>query len=225
MAINPIIKIIRAKKFGLLIRDARVKSGKNIEECAQALGISVDEMTAIEIGERPPTLPELEILAYYLEIPLDHFWGNETLKIVGDAKSYNPIEVKELRQKAIGELIRKARIEAVLSEEEPASKVGIPVADLQAFERGEVPVTLPELENIVQALNTSMVNFEDQTSEVGSWFMEQQNMHEFLNLPKEVQEFIGKPVNRPYLDLAIKLSELKVERLRALAEGLLEITL
>jgi hypothetical protein len=60
---------------------------------------------------------------------------------------------------------------------------------------------------------------------MGSWFVEQRNMREFLVLPKELQEFIGKPVNRPYLDLAIKLCELKVERLRALAEGLLEITL
>ena len=69
------------------------------------------------------------------------------------------------------------------------------------------------------------MNFEDPESLVGSWFVEQDHMHEYLTLPQELQEFIGKPVNRPYLELAIRLSELKVERLRALAEGLLEITL
>jgi len=225
MTINPILKIIRAKKLGLLIRDARVKSGKSIEECAPLMDLSPDELVAIEFGERPPTLPELEILAYFLEIPLDHFWGNETLKTDGGVKFIDPGEIKQIRQYAIGELIRKARIEAVLSEEELANKAGISVTNLQAYEQGEVPIALPELEIVIQILNNSMENFEDQASPVGNWFMEQRNMHEFLNLPKELQEFIGKPVNRPYLELAIKLSELKVERLRALAEGLLEITL
>jgi transcriptional regulator with XRE-family HTH domain len=225
MTINPVLKIIRAKKLGVLIRDARVKSGKTIEECAQAMGISADELTAIEFGERPATLPELEILAYYLEVPLDHFWGNQVLKTDGDEKSFDPEEIKQIRQNAIGALIRKARIEAVLSEEELADKAGIPVTTLQSYEQGEVSIPLPELEILSLVLNNSVANFEDQEGLMGSWFVEQRNMREFLVLPKELQEFIGKPVNRPYLDLAIKLSELKVERLRALAEGLLEITL
>jgi len=225
MTINPILKIIKAKKLGLLMRDARVKSGKSIEDCAQAMGLSADELTAIEYGERPATLPELEILAYYLEVPLDHFWGNEILKTDGNEKLFDPIEIKQLRQNAICALLRKARIEAVLSEEELANRAGITVTSLQSYEQGEVPIPLPELEILTQVLNNSMTDFEDQASPVGSWFVEQRNMREFLDLPKELQEFIGKPVNRPYLELAIKLSELKVERLRALAEGLLEITL
>lgn len=225
MTINPILKIIRAKKFGLLIRDAREKSGKSIDECAQVMGLSTDELVAIEFGERPPTLPELEILAYFLEIPLDHFWGNEIFKTDGSVKFIDPGEIKQIRQNAIGELIRKARIEAVLSEEDLADQAGISVTNLQAYEQGEVPIAIPDLEILIQILNNSMKNFEDQATPIGNWFMEQRNIREFLNLPKELQEFIGKPVNRPYLDLAIKLSELKVERLRALAEGLLEITL
>ena len=225
MTINPILKIIKAKKLGLLMRDAREKSGKSIEICAQAMGLSADELTAIEYGDRPATLPELEILAYYLEVPLDHFWGNEILKTDGNEKLFDPIEIKQLRQNAICALLRKARIEAVLSEEELANRAGITVTSLQSYEQGEVPIPLPELEILTQVLNNSMTDFEDQASPVGSWFVEQRNMREFLDLPKELQEFIGKPVNRPYLELAIKLSELKVERLRALAEGLLEITL
>jgi transcriptional regulator with XRE-family HTH domain len=225
MTINPILKIIRGKKLGLLIRDARVKSGKSIDDCAHAMGLSADELNAIEFGERPATLPELEILAYYLEVNLDHFWGNETLKTDGDEKSFDPVEIKQLRQNAISAMLRKARIEGVLSEEELANKAGITVTSLQSYEQGEVPIPLPELEILSQILNNSLANFEDPASLMGGWFVEQKNVHEFLVLPKELQEFIGKPVNRPYLDLAIKLSELKVERLRALAEGLLEITL
>jgi len=225
MTVNPVLKIIRAKKLGLLIRDARVKSGKTIDECSQAMGLSAEELSAIEYGERPPSLPEVEILAYYLEVPLDHFWGNQTLSSGGDEKLFDPGEIKQLRQNGIGLLLRKARIEAVLSEEELANKAGIAVTSLQSYENGEVPIPLPELEILTQLLNNSINSYGDPESLVGSWFVEQNNMHEFLGLPKELQEFIGKPVNRPYIELAIKLSELKVERLRALAEGLLEITL
>jgi hypothetical protein len=45
-----------------------------------------------------------------------------------------------------------------------------------------------------------------------------------MELPEDVREFICKPVNLPYLKLAMRLSELSVEKLRAVAEGLLEIT-
>jgi len=225
MTINPIRKIIRAKKLGLLIRDVRVKSGRNLDDCAQAMGLSTGELLALESGERPPTLPELEILAFYLEVPLEHFWSNEVLKIDANDKSFDADEIKRLRQNMIGALIRKARIEAVVSVDELAQKAGISPESLQSYEQGEIPVPLPELEILAQVLNNSITQFEDQESPVGSWFVEQRNMHEFLELPVDLQNFIAKPVNRPYIELAVKLSELKVERLRALAEGLLEITL
>ena len=70
-----------------------------------------------------------------------------------------------------------------------------------------------------------MVDFEDQHGQAGSWFSQQKYLREFLTLPEDLQKFVSKPINRPYLELAVRLSELKVERLRALAESLLEITL
>jgi len=225
MTVNPVLKIIRAKKLGVLIRDVRVKSGKSVEDCAQAMGITPDELTAMEFGERPPTLPELEILAYYLEVPLEHFWESEVLKTNGSGKSVDAAEIKQLRQSVIGGLIRKARVAAGLSVEELADSAGFDHASLQAYEQGEAAIPLPELEVLSQVLNNSITEFEDQTSQVGTYFVAQKNMREFLILSPELQEFIGKPINRPYLELAIKLSEMKVEKLRALAEGLLEITL
>ena len=225
MAINPVRKTIRAKKLGVLIRDARVKSGKSLEECAQAMGLSPDELTAMEYGERPPTLPELEILAYYLDVPVEHFWGREVLQANGKARTVDAAEIKQLRQTVIGGLIRKVRLEAELSVDQLAEAAGLPSASLETYEQGEAAIPLPELEAISEVLNNPIAEFKDQTSQVGSYFTSQKNMQEFLTLPAVLQEFVGKPVNRPYLDLAIKLSEIKAEKLRALAEGLLEITL
>jgi hypothetical protein len=44
-------------------------------------------------------------------------------------------------------------------------------------------------------------------------------------MPVDLQTFVSKPINRPYLELAQRLSEMSVDKLRSVAEGLLEITL
>ena len=46
-----------------------------------------------------------------------------------------------------------------------------------------------------------------------------------MELPAELQAFVSQPVNRPYLELAIKLSSMSSDKLRSVAEGLLDITL
>jgi transcriptional regulator with XRE-family HTH domain len=225
MTINPILRIIRAKKLGILMRDAREKSGKSLDECAQAIGLSSDELSAVEVGDRPPTLPELEIFAFHLDVPLEHFWQSEILKPADSTRVVDAEDIKQTRQRAIGDLIQQSRRGVDLSIEELAQRAGISAASLQAYEKGEAPIPLPELEAISQELNNSITDFEDHQGPVGSWFNDKRNVNEFLDLPQELKEFVSKPINRPYLEIAVRLSELNVERLRALAEGLLEITL
>ena len=50
-------------------------------------------------------------------------------------------------------------------------------------------------------------------------------MTNFDGLSPELQDFISKPINRPYLEIAQRLGDMSVEKLRTVAEGLLEITL
>jgi hypothetical protein len=40
-----------------------------------------------------------------------------------------------------------------------------------------------------------------------------------------LQSFVSQPINRPYIELAQRLSEMPTAKLRTIAEGLLEITL
>jgi hypothetical protein len=46
----------------------------------------------------------------------------------------------------------------------------------------------------------------------------------FMLLPAELREFLGKPGNEPYLELAKQLSEISIERLRSLADALTDLT-
>ena len=78
---------------------------------------------------------------------------------------------------------------------------------------------------ILSALGAHIEDFFDQSGPVGKWMNEQLAIQKFLELPEDMQNFACRPVNRPYLELAMKLSEMPTDRLRSVAEGLLDITL
>ena len=83
---------------------------------------------------------------------------------------------------------------------------------------------MPHLEVLSGVLNRSIREFQDMRGPVGAWNEQQRALQDFQALPSNLQLFVSKPVNRPYLELALRLSDMPVERLRAVAEGLLEIT-
>ena len=218
--------IIRTKKLGVLIRDARMAERRNIKECADAMGIKTGLFRAYEEGRRSPSLPELEILVHYLKLRISHFWGIESMtEAASQVEPLNATMLVSVRQRKIGALLRQERNRAEISLNALSEKSGVSVFRLKAFELGERPIPLPELEAIVTALDARIENFFDQSGPVGQWMTEQKGMQKFLDLPVEMQNFVCQPVNRPYLELAMKLSELSKDRLRSVAEGLLDITL
>ncbi len=217
---------LRTKKLGVLIRDARLAARRNIDECARAIGVTKGVFRAYEEGRRAPSLPELEILAYYLQLPIDHFWGKSSIS--DDASPTEPLDLPRLvdvRQRMIGALLRQERNNASLSIKALAQETGISGARINAYELGERPIPLPELEAILAALGSRIDIFFDQSGPIGQWMNDQNSIRQFLELPKELQNFVCQPVNRPYIELALKLSSMSTERLRSVAEGLLDITL
>ncbi|MHB1482350.1 MAG: helix-turn-helix domain-containing protein, partial [Bellilinea sp.] len=70
---------VRGRKLGILIYDARISRAHTPEKCAKAMNIPVEDYLKIEAGELAPTLPQLELLAFHLDIPIEHFWGNQTM--------------------------------------------------------------------------------------------------------------------------------------------------
>lgn len=215
---------IRAKKLGIYLREARTAKGQSIAELSEAIGISSDTIEVYESGDQSPSLPELELLAYTLQKPLEHF-------IEGDVhlpEGGRPVVLDRflgIRQRIIGTQLRKARVEAELTLEDVSQKTGLDEDTLHMYEIGDAPIPLPELEALISALNLSIREFQDKHGPVGEWLIEQQQVNAFLELSDDIRAFISKPVNVPYLELAVRLSEMSVEKLRAVAEGLLEITL
>jgi len=223
---NPLAITIRTKKLGVLIRDARLSANKSVEECAQAIQISVADFDAYELGDIAPSLPQVELLAYFLNIPLDHFWGNTALS--EKSRTDNPLNIEqlvEIRQKLIGVTLRQAREQAQLTLQEVADGTGLTPEELEAVEYGQKSISLPELEYLSSYLNLQIRELQDKHGPIGAKADQQRTVQDFLTLPPDIQEFVAKPVNRPYLELAQRLSEMSVEKLRGVGEGILEITL
>jgi transcriptional regulator with XRE-family HTH domain len=215
---------IRSRKLGLLIYDARTTSRRSSEDCAQAMCVPVGQFESYEKGLEAPSLPELEALAFYLDIPLEHFWGNSSLIEKANNSPRQSDRLIKLRNRIVSTYFRLGRTKANSSFKELSDKTGLPENQLKAYELGEAPIPLPELEIIAAAINMRVEDFFDQNGPIGKWSSDQQAVQKFMQLTPEIQQFVCTPVNRPYLELAIRLSELSVERLRAIAEGLLEIT-
>lgn len=215
-----------AERLGALIKDIRVAAGKNVPECANSIGVTEDVFQAYETGDASPSLPEVEMLAYFLQVPLEHFWGNDLSKLETERwQQVNPQVLLGLRHRLVGALLRKARLDTDLGLEALSQQTGIAAELIQDYELGVKPVPMTELDALAAALGYSLRHFQDQRGPIGAWMLEQRAMQDFRKLPPELQAFIVKPVNRPYLEMAQRLSEMSVEKLRAVAEGLLEITL
>jgi transcriptional regulator with XRE-family HTH domain len=159
-------------------------------------------------------------------VPLDHFWGQNSLSEGSAAgKHLEAGRLIEVRKRMVGALLQQGRQKAALSLDEAAEKSGFPAAELEAYEIGEQAVSLPVLEALAEIYKCSVRDFQDQKGPVGVWVSQQRTLQNFNELPSELQTFVCKPVNRPYLELAKRLSEMSVDKLRSVAEGLLEITL
>ena len=222
---NLLIKL-RTKKLGLLIYDARLAAERSIRESADAINVSRYQFKAFENGEQSPSLPLLEELAAYLNLPLDHFWDHVALSPTALENSNDSAFNAQLndRDKEIGQFLKEKREEQDLSFEELAEKTSQEVDQLIRFEVGEDPIPVPVLEILIKELGVPLKQFLEQCNGAESREIKKNQIDQFLELPANLQEFICKPVNRPYLELAARLSELSSEKLRTVAESLLEIT-
>jgi transcriptional regulator with XRE-family HTH domain len=213
----------RAQLLGNLIREAREHNGRTPADCAAVLDMSVEEFTAVENGEHPVSLPELEALAIYLQLPMDYFWGKYRLEDVPQTDFQKMIA---LRQRVIGVLLSQSRLQAGLSHAQIADATGIDQETLQAFEMGAEPIPYIHLEQIAKTLEVSIDAFlDDGRGPLGRHEAQKQLQAQFTRMSPEMQSFLTNPVNAIYMETAKKLSEMDVRRLRQVAESILEITL
>ncbi len=215
---------IRARILGVLLRDARLANDVDEDNLAQAINVAVEQIQVWEFGQEAPSLPQLEMIAYYLGVPVSHFWSQKTLSTEKEERHIPEGQYSELRDRVIGAKLIMARQEAKLSREELAEAIGLTPDLISAYEFGSVPIPFPELASLTSAVRKPMAYFLEDSNRVGNWLSIQEEYRRFSELPEELRAFVSQPVNQPFIDIALRLSKLQVHELRAVGENILNIT-
>lgn len=216
---------LKTKMVGAEIRAAREDSGKSIKSAADLVGVSSSTMSSYEHGRKGISLPELELLAYWLDIPVANLLDG--LPSAADRTvHFDPKVVVSFRQKMIGAQLRKHRIASELTIGQLANKVGFPASRISGYERGIRPIPIPYLEVLVDALGRSMDEYIDTEGQgpIAGWYRDRRAYESFRSLPPDFRDFLAEPENSGFVRAAIRLREVSSEKLRDLAESLAAIT-
>ena len=128
---------------------------------------------------------------------------------------------------SLAAFIAKTRQEKQMSVDYLAEKIGVNAGDLTAFERAEKTIPFPVLVELAKELELDLPSLHSPHLTQPQPVEEKQaetTVQPFADLPADLVEFINQPINLPYLELAKKLSTMNVDKLRDVAESLLEIT-
>ena len=224
---NAKIAAVKAKKLGLHARQIREQHAKSPEDCALWLGIKVEDYLSLENGSYVPSLPQIESLAYFFNCPFDFF-------VTGIQNNQKDQEISlqvnndliTLRNKIVAVSLKKSRAENNLSIEELSAQTDIPVETLKQYEDGPLAIPYTHLRQILEVIGLSTDAFFSQSGPFKHETSQPiQNTNKDLSfLSDEIQSFVAKPANQPYIELAFRLSKMESEKLRSIASSLLEIT-
>lgn len=217
---------LRARMVGVLIRDARLNAKRNIDDCARVLRVTPEQLETWEYGDGVPSLPQLELLANYLDVPISHFWGIETL--AGSAEQEHKDIQKEylaLRDRMIGALIQQARETSGLTQQALSEASNIPLDRITQYELGQIPIPIHELSVLANSVNKNMSYFLESSSFIGHLLAARQEWQNFAEMPEEVRRFAANPLNAGFIEFAIMFSRMPSDKLRQMAESMLEITM
>ena len=216
---------LRGKMLGVLIRDARVSASRTVDDCARLLHLDPTVIAAWEYGDDVPSLPQLELLAYYLDIPVSHFWSQKTKQNNEPDKTSVQNEYVALRNRMIGGLLRAAREGENLSIEDLSQTTMIDVAVIRQYEYGETVIPMPQLSVLASGVNRNMDYFLESSSFVGELLQMRAEWQKFMDLDEDVRKFAANQTNLGFIKIAMMFSQLPTPELRQVAEGMLEITM
>lgn len=215
---------LRRKIIAVLLLGARLKADKTKKDCAAELGVSASTYSAYEEGRHDITLPELELLANYLKTPVSTFFDRPE-RLVAEEPELPREDILELRQRIIGALLRKARVEKGVSQHELAELLSVTPQRLNEYEFGVKSIPLTYLQECADELGVPMSYFIDEgVGVIGEQELKRHQFDRFSDLPDDIRHFVTNPTNISYLRVAQRLSDMTTAQLRNIAAAILDIT-
>ena len=217
---------IRNRIIGILVKRTRLRTNKSQQDCADFLGCSPFMFSQYEQGRRGLSLPQLEALAYLLDVPPASLWDEgHTLPDQESEETLPMAQLIQLRKKEMAIRFRQCRQTAGLTQAEMGQMLERSAYIISQYEHGRRDIPLAELETIIEQCDQSIADIvEEQTIPTGQADQARQALTRLNELPPDVREFVLRPTNTLYLRIAILLSALKADSLRQIAETILDIT-
>jgi hypothetical protein len=107
-----------------------------------------------------------------------------------------------------------------------ALDTGISADLIGRYEDGSEAVPYFELETMATKLDISVKHFvDDEHGPLAEYEAEREIEERFTEWSPQMKSFVADSRNISYLETAMRLSEMDVDKLRSIAEGILEITL
>ncbi len=217
---------IRNRIIGILVKRARLRAGKSQRECAAFLGCTPFTFGQYEKGLKGFSLPQLEALAYFLDVPAPSLWDDQYPEPAPTDTPDLPMEqLMLLRRKILAVQFRQCRQAAGYTQREIGELLGRSAHIVSQYERGKRDIPLAELEIVAEQCGKALEDFVDEdTIPLGPAQQERQMLARLNELPDDVRAFVLNPTNALYLRIAMLLSVLQADDLRRIAETILDIT-
>lgn len=216
----------RRRAIGLLIRRAREVAGKTRREVAAYLGVSQAVITSVEEGRRDPSLPQIEAMAYYLRMPVFALLDEAASAAQTTWRATIDVdEIQNLRGHIIGVRLKQARQQKGETVRQVAQAAGLPPSRVSAYELGERPIPITELEPLMRHLGLTWTDLLDiGIGPLGEAQLYHQQHAQFDALPSDVREFVADPRALHYLRVAMRLRDFPPEHIRAAGQALIDLS-
>ena len=192
---------IRNRMLGIQVKKNRFQLNLSVEQLAKICDIPDSDLELYESGQASIPLPVLLKISEVLHLPY------EKIQVVATSV------IEETEESPV------VQSEEVSLQQEPEPSF---IGDSTVTDSSAPPVEAIPTESIPEVVSITNTDSDllDETPVSPQTFNAV-----FPDMSDELREFIQKPVNLPYLELALKLSRMDAKKLRDIAESLLEITL
>jgi transcriptional regulator with XRE-family HTH domain len=209
--------VLQLKIIGVLMRAARERAHRTVNQVAQRLGVPPARVRQYERGTRSVSMPELEILSFYLRTPLTFFFDREAA--FQEEIPQPPTEAEMRTRRALmGVKLKQARLAAGKTKEDCAQAIGRNLATIGRYERGMGDIPITELDRLANLLGVNLYYFAEKKSVEDTL-----DLDKLARIPKEVRAFVLDSDNLAYVRMAMKFADLPSDRLKELGEILLVV--
>jgi transcriptional regulator with XRE-family HTH domain len=192
---------LRNRMLGIQIKKNRYQQNQSVEQLAQLCEIPTSDLQTYETGQTPIPLPLFLKISEVLHLPYERI---QPVEIISPVETEVPLVAQSV------EIPVQPEPEPAIATESDLVETPITQSDESPLPQEPEPVVIDDTIPVVP----------DENIQIPESILE-----DFPGISDELRDFITKPVNVPFLELAMKLSRMDAKKLRDIAESLLEITL